>query len=364
MPTQTHPTGSGSMTQALVDAATVAGYTPSIHNAQPWRWRIARNRLDLFTDNDRVLDITDPDALLATLSCGAALHHARIGLAAQGWHVTVTRMPDPADPGHLARLRVDGRAPVELQAVRRTHTIRLRHTDRRPVTGLPVGSDDLRAISAAARAEATLLHVLRPDQVVDLAAATSHAQETETAEPAWQAELAYRTGGSRPAGTGIPDNAIPLHAPQTTVPGRDFGHHGDPPVSTGHDHNATYAVLYGRADQPMDWLRAGEALSSAWLTATELGVSVLPISAPVEVADSRQTIRRLVTNLGHPYLVLRFGMLDTDDPGPAHAPRLPAGQTIDRPQPADFRSGTAPVGRPISRKGDGRHEPTSPPAPR
>ena len=220
MPTQTQPADARAVIQALVGAASVAGYAPSIHNTQPWRWRVGGTRLDLFADRARALAVTDPDARLATLSCGAALQHARIALAAQGWRAVVTRIPDRTEPDHLAQLRVVGRAPVELQAVRRTHTIRQRHTDRRPVTGPPVGSDDLRAIVGAVQAEGGWLHILRPDQVLDLAAAVSHAQQAETADPAWQAE-AYRTAGTRPAGV--------RPTPQTTVPGRDFGHHGDLP---------------------------------------------------------------------------------------------------------------------------------------
>ena len=56
------------------------------------------------------------------------------------------------------------------------------------------------------------------------------------------------------------------------------------PISAEHDKAAVFVMLYGRADEPLDWLRAGEALSAGWLTATELGVSVLPHSAPIEVA--------------------------------------------------------------------------------
>ena len=47
-------------------------------------------------------------------------------------------MPEPADPDHLARLHVDGRAPIDPAAALHLRTIPLRHTDRRPVTGEPV----------------------------------------------------------------------------------------------------------------------------------------------------------------------------------------------------------------------------------
>jgi nitroreductase len=322
------------VTQALTEAATTAGQAPSIHNTQPWRWRLTADQMDLYVERSRVLEVTDPDSRLATLSCGAALHHARVGLAARGWRATVVRMPDPADPDHLAHLRVDGRAPtpVEPLTAHRMQTIRLRHTDRRPVSGTPVGPDDLAAITTVVEAEGTWLHILRPDQVLGLAAAVDHAQRTEAAESAWQAELAYWTAGTRPTRSGIPDAAIPDHAPRTTVPGRDFGHHGDLPVTAEHDQVAIFAILYGRNDEPLDWLRAGEALSAGWLTATELGVSVLPLSATVEVTATRQAMRVLLASTGHPYLVLRLGTINSDGPGPPHAQRLPADQIIERSQ--------------------------------
>jgi hypothetical protein len=227
---------------------------------------------------------------------------------------------------------VDGPAPVPVEAltVRRAHTIGLRHTDRRPLTGPQIGPDEIDTIVTAVEAEGALLHVLRPDQVIDLATAADHAHRTELHEARWQAELAYWTGGTRPAGTGVPDTTIPAQPTQTTVPGRDFGHHGDLPISAGHDRTAVFAILYGRGDRPLDWLHAGEALSAAWLTATEIGVSLLPLSATIEMTSTRQAMRVLLSSVGYPSLVLRLGTADPNEAGPPHAPRLPADKIIDR----------------------------------
>ncbi len=302
----------------LAVAAATAGYAPSIHNTQPWRWRLAGDNLDLYLDRSRVLDVTDPDTRLATLSCGAALHHARTIISAEGWRATVTRMPDAADQNHLAHLHVDGPAPADLEAVRHVRTIPLRHTDRRPVIGAPVGSEDRRAITNSVLAEGAWLYMLSASQVVELAAAAGHAQRADAADQAWQAELAYWTG------------ATPQHGPLTTVPGPDIGRPGDLPLSAERDRAALFAILYGHSDEPRDWLRAGEALSAAWLTATERGVSVLPLSAPVEVIGTRETMRRQLSYLHHPYLVLRFGTIDRASAEARQAPRQPADQTIDR----------------------------------
>jgi hypothetical protein len=327
-----HTSDTRAVTDALAAAVAAAGLAPSIHNTQPWRWRVTGDGLDLHLESSRVLDVTDPDARLAILSCGTSLHHARVSLAAQGWRATATRIPDPAHPEHLAHLQVDGPAPAPVEALtlRRAQTIGLRHTDRRPLTGPPAGPEQLDPIITAVEAEGALLHVLRPEQVLDLATSADHAQRTEAHETGWQAELAYWTGGSRPTGTGIPDAAIPAQPPRTTVPGRDFGHHGDLPVSSGHDRSAVFAILYGRADQPQDWLHAGEALSAAWLTATEIGVTLLPLSATIEMVSTRQAMRVLLSSVGYPYLVLRLGTTDPDQAEPPHAPRLPSDQIIDR----------------------------------
>ena len=314
----THPTDTEVAAHALAEAASAAGYAPSILNTQPWRWRLTAGTLELRLVPDRILRVTDPDGRLATLSCGVALHHARIALAAQGWHAAVTRMPPGGGSDLLARLHIEGRAPIDPASALHLRTVPLRHTDRRPVAGTPVDPADLAAIATAVRAQHTELHELRPDQVIELAAAADHAQRSEAADPAWQTELAYWTGGSRPAGSGVPDTVIPERNTQTTVPGRDFGHHGELAVSAGHDKAAVFVMLYGLDDEP-----------AGWLTATELGVSVLPHSAPIEVIATRQAMRAMIASVGYPYLVLRLGTTDPADTAASHTSRLPAEQIID-----------------------------------
>jgi hypothetical protein len=140
--------------------------------------------LDLYAVPDRQLAITDPDGRLAVLSCGAALHHARAALAAEGWRVDVARLPDPTESAWLARITVAERFPVTPDAMRLVQTIRVRHTDRRPVTGPPADSDELAAVTATVGSEGARLHLLRPDQLIELAAAVSYAQRTEAADEA------------------------------------------------------------------------------------------------------------------------------------------------------------------------------------
>jgi nitroreductase len=315
--------------QVLAEAAAAAGAAPSIHNSQPWRWRVRPDGLDLYAERSRQLAATDPDGRMLTVSCGVALHHARVALAAEGWEAVVDRLPDPAQPDLLARITLAGRIPVSPEAMRRYQSIQLRHTDRRPVTRESVPRASLDVLAKAASGESAHLHVLRGEQVDDLAVAVANAATVDADDLAIQAELDRWTGGPRGAGIGIPDEAIPAQTPQTDVPGRAFAHPGSLAIGGEYDRAAAYAILYGDTDDPAGWLRGGEALSAVWLTALELGVGVLPISEVVEMPASRQTLRRTLSFFGWPYLAMRLGIPDPDHPGPAPTPRLPAGQTVD-----------------------------------
>ncbi len=314
--------------EALREAAEAAGYAPSIHNTQPWHWKVRATSLELWSAPERKLDATDPEGRMLTLSCGAALHHARVALTALGFDTSVVRFPDQRHPEHLARIMITGQRPVTGAAMRRYQAIAFRHTDRRPVTD-PAGPDALLAVTMAVQAEDCYLHRLTRDQVIELAAAAGYAQRVELAEETLRAELGYWTGGNRPTGTGIPDANIPATAPQTTVPGRDFGHPGTLAITAEHDTAATYAILYGERDDPAGWLRAGEALSAGWLAATGAGVSVLPLSAVIEVVTTRERLRGMLTAWCHPYLVLRLGTADPAHHGPRPTPRLPSAQTVE-----------------------------------
>jgi hypothetical protein len=295
------PVSVRSRTEAFHRAVVAAGHAPSVHNRQPWKWSLAYDGLDLLAESSRMEGIEDPDGRLVAISCGAALHHAWVALAAQGWRVTVTRQPDGPASGHLARLHIDAVAGIGRSAARAAEAIGRRHTDTRPVTGEPLDQPDLDAIRSAAESAHVRLHVLRPDEVLSLVAATAGSPGRGPVEAQWYDELARWAGQSRIVGA---DDDTRLPRP----PG-------------AHDRAATFVVLYGPTDERLDWLRAGEALSAAWLVATGLRVSVLPFSAPIEGVDAGAALRRTLGDLGHPYLVMRLGRHAGVSAAPLSPPR-------------------------------------------
>jgi nitroreductase len=330
-------------TDALAAAAEAALRAPSIFNSQPWRWHVSADGLELLADPDRQLPVVDPEQMMSTLSCGIALHHARTALAAEGRGHAVHRLPDPARPDLLARIRITGTHPPDPADVRRYEASLIRHTDRRPFDGQPLPDVVVDRLRAAAEAEHAYLYRMRPDDVPALAAAVSRAQRIEMADPAYRAELARWT--SRPAGSrdGVPADPVPAATPRT-VPVREFtvtGTTGDPTggdptgetggleplAAEGTDQAATYLVLAGEADDRLEWLRAGEALSAVWLTAVVAGLSVSPMSDVAEIPSTRALLRGVLAGIGYPFMVLRIGTAEPIS-GVPQAPRRDPGEAI------------------------------------
>lgn len=311
---------------ALMQAADAARFAPSIHNTQPWRWVVRTDRMELYPVTRRQLGFQDPEGQMLLISCGTALHHAQVALDAGGWQYDVRR---PAVQTPLAIVQVTGRQAADAEAVRRLGHLSMRHTDRRTVSAEPVAPAVLDVLTDAAEQAGARLHVLTRDQVIELAVLTERAQKTENADVRLRAETARWAGGDRPEATGIPDANLLAEEAMTTVTMRDFGTTGTLAPGSGHDNAASYAVLYGTGDEPIDWLRAGEALSAVWLAATEHGTALLPLSSPIEVPVTRHQLDRMLGDIGLPYLVMRLGV-----PSPAigestRTPRLGVEQVIE-----------------------------------
>jgi hypothetical protein len=87
-------------TAELTIAVERALRAPSVHNTQPSHWRIEDDAVQLHADWTRHLVATDPDRRNLILSCGAALHHLLVALAARGLEAQVGRRVRRGGPQH------------------------------------------------------------------------------------------------------------------------------------------------------------------------------------------------------------------------------------------------------------------------
>ena len=313
---------------ALEDAARTSLRAPSVFNTQPWRWRVTGDVMELSSDPDRRLGVTDAEGRLLLLSCGGALHHARVALAAAGWQSVVERLPDERQRDLLARIGITGRVAPDPAARELAAAISRRRTDRRAFGDRRVAEEVLTRLRRLVEAQGAYLHEVPDDRVAELAVSVDRAADAEYFDPAYRAELTRWT--HRPAWTGDgvpPDTAV--QPALRRVPARNFLPDGSPGLLAGadHDEGAVFVIVFGTTDRPVDLLRGGEAMSALLLGATAEGLSTAPISEAVEVAWPRQLLARLLSGVGEPYVIVRLGYVESDEVLPT-SPRRAAAEVI------------------------------------
>ncbi|MBM2616304.1 nitroreductase [Actinoplanes sp. LDG1-06] len=309
---------------ALELAARVSLRAPSVFNSQPWSWRLAGDVLELWSDPSRRLGVTDAEGRLLLLSCGGALHHARVALAAAGWHAEVRRLPDDKRPDLLARIRIAGHADADPDVRALADAISRRRTDRRAFGDRPVDEQTLIVLRRLVEAEGAYLHVVPDDRVPELAISVDLAADANYFDPAHRTELTAWTHRPAWTGDGVPPNTA-VEPSLRRVPARNFLPDGSPGLLAGadHDEGAAYVVIFGTTDRPVDLLRGGEAMSALLLRATVEGLSTAPISEAVEVAWPRTLLGRILSGVGEPYLIVRLGYVESAETVPPSPRRTP-----------------------------------------
>jgi hypothetical protein len=312
-------------------AVAMANRAPSVHNSQPWRWRIGPSSIHLFADPDRALPATDPDGRGLLQSCGAALHHLRVALLAQGLASDVHRLPDPSRPTHLAAVEVRPHRPAPEDLARAT-AIENRRSDRRMFSTWPVPDTLLDVLVHAAAAEGAELRVLaRESERLAVARLVERAAVVQALTPQLSQEVAMWTGRLRGAQDGVPAANVPAQ-PDGTVPVRHFAAGEQEQIGLGRDESdgTVLAVLSTDTDDALARLRAGEALSAVLLAATRIGLATDPISQPLEVAETRTQLPAAVhPGRAHPQVLLRLGWAPVGEVAVPRSGRRPVEETID-----------------------------------
>ena len=302
----------------------LACQAPSFHNSQPWLWRIAGDGLELYADQSRRLAVEDPHGRSLLISCGAALHHAQVVAKAWGLTTTVERFPRGPGSTLLARLHLDAthRTPSDPELL---DLVARRCTDRRRFTSWPVPPERL-----AQLADVALAHGAYAVPITDVTSRfrfellAHRARVTQAGDARVQEE--QRQWTDRPGCDGVPTSALPSRTPDER--GSRFGS-GLLPQSRGTEGTEGVLVLGAADDGPEAWVRTGEGLSALWLEATRQGMSVVPLSEPIEVERTRAALQREVLGgLLTPHLVVRIGWQAIGRDEVPRTPRRPVSDVL------------------------------------
>jgi nitroreductase len=296
----------------LRDAAAAAARAPSAQNSQPWRFRIAGTKLEILADYRRHLTAIDPEARQLVISCGCALFNARVAVRAWGYGDVVTLNIADERSELLATLELGDRivtTEVDLALLR---AIGKRVTNRGPFLDRPVSMALASELAETASIHGATLVRLDPTRKEKLAELVELADRLQFSDPAFRDELArWLTGFASRRRDGIPfaskeyGSAMPFTLRRTLGSpelGERFGHLEHQLVQ-----DAPLALVLGTAsDEPLEWLRFGQALEAVLLHATHLGLSAAFVNQLIELPELRGAVATL-SEIPRPQIALRVG---------------------------------------------------------
>jgi hypothetical protein len=301
------------LTAALRRSAVRATLAPSVHNTQPWHFALRDGTLQISADPSRQLAVLDPTGRQLTISCGCALFNARVSLAASGITTEVQRLPDPARADLLARLVPTGSRDASVDSIAALdNVVELRHTNRRRFADDEVPAELVETLqNAAAREGCELFAIRRDEHRLAVAILSQRADDIQNVNPAYRAELRAWTTSDIGRTDGVPTSAIPRVDGDTRdeVPIRDFDTNGLGilPSGTRSSRNQCLLLLGTQGDDPLSWLRAGEALQRIQLEVTRQGFAASPMTQVVEVVSTRAQLRSELNLSMSPHILLRVG---------------------------------------------------------
>lgn len=317
------------MTTTALDAATLeklisaAVAAPSVHNTQPWRYRLdpVTSTIEVRAATERALRQIDPVGRALHVSIGAALFNLRVAVTHFGWEPVVQLLPRPAEPGLLASVRLAGPlAGGEPHRADLYDAVWRRHSSRFPFSGYPLPPELLAEIMEAARAEGGRLHFPGPTETRRILQLTAEAERRGATDPARREES--RGWVREGAHDGLPGIALGPQDATGHLPVRDFS--ALRPVSqqpsAAFERHPVIAVLSTPRDRRADWLRSGQALEHALLVATSHGIRASLLHQAIEWPDLRWALRDPRGRAESPQMLIRLGY---GPEGPA-TPRRPA----------------------------------------
>lgn len=292
----------------------MAARAPSVHNTQPWRFKVGPQAIELYADTSRKLR-ADPLGREMLISCGAAVFGLRLAVRSLGYLPVVELLPEPARLRLLARVRPDRAAVMTWAERKMLDAVPHRHTHRGPFDPDPLPGRLLAGLQHDALAEGATLALADQHAFGKLVAITDPATRSRDRDQENRAELLQWTrNANEPARDGVPAHAFAGRAADQAGRlrqrdfdlGRGFGlltGAGSPPPVT--------AVLLTSGDSRMDWLRAGQALHRLLLHAASQWVFAALYTQSMEAAATRKLIKTGLALPGWPQVLLQLGVART-----------------------------------------------------
>ncbi|MFZ6184325.1 hypothetical protein [Nannocystis pusilla] len=280
---------------------------PSPGNCQPWRWFAGGEVIELYRDPARTSAGADPDGQATALACGAGLGALRVALRALGLAEQTALLPG-GHPDLLARVAVGGRASPLPEEQWLYQAAPKRRTYRAVMAHGPLSRALSKRLGATVDGTGAELHVVEDmarKQAIGAAVEAAIAGEPPVRAAARAAAGEAGVSFEGPDGAEVRGPAIADGAP-------------------------AFVVVTTAADEPAEWLRAGQALMRVLLRARVDHAWGSFLHLPLTEAAGRKQLASLVGATGHAQALARLGGAADSPP----TPRRPLSEVLLTQRPS------------------------------
>ena len=298
----------------LLELVRHAVLAPSGHNAQPWRFALSPESIEIRPDLSRRLPVVDPDDHALYISLGAALENLRIAALRMGVDAESEFFPAAAPDSLVVHLTRRSR-PVESALFR---AIPDRQSTRTTYDSRPIPAADLRKLEAASVHDGVRFRLFTEPN--DLQAVTELIKEGSRAQmrdAAFVRELIDWVRFSR--------SEADVHRDGLIAPAMGFPHVprwlGErlmrlmmrPEAEAARAEklvgsSSALMLFVAERDDREHWVKLGQSFERVALTATVCGIRQAHMNMPCEVLDVRSQFRHYLSLANEqPLLLLRIG---------------------------------------------------------
>jgi hypothetical protein len=284
------------------------------HNAQPWKFAIKEDAIEIHPDYARRLPVVDPHDRALWISLGCALENMLVAARAAGYAPEVT-CPDAVDFIHI-RLTADTARNSPL-----FDAIPLRQNTRSEYDGHPVKIDDLDQVQASPlEPGVTLNFVTNPTDLETMLEYVNQGNLSQYADKAFVGELIDWLRFNKKEALASLDGLYSRCSGNPNVPrwlGKMFVAGTKPQQQADADAKKLRSspgavVVASETDDKPAWVRTGQVYERMALKMTALNIKSAFLNQPIEVAELRLQFQNAI-GLGEslPQLLVRFGYADS-----------------------------------------------------
>ena len=280
------------MEEDLKKELEIAVHAPSGENAQPWKFRIQDNKIYIFNISERDESLYNYKQRGSLVAHGALIENVVIASSAHGYEAGVDLLPDTENPNLIAVVSLRKSTPHKVSLY--PYIIK-RCTNRKPYNTTPLTEKQMNELIGAAEKESEVLFVNDRKKIEELADAGSVNERVmlnnQLLHSFFFSHINWTEKEDKAKSLGFYIKTLELPLP-AQIGLKVFKHWSLMKLfnkvglseAIGKGNAKVYAAssamgaVVTEGDTPKDFIIAGRTMQRVWLKATEMGLSVQPLT--------------------------------------------------------------------------------------